>query len=305
MLYLITNYLFKEDSNENTNTKEFIYTIVAAVVTLIMISQKFVWEFMPKILLSIQFPWRLFALCSIFAAMLCALLLVKLKNKKLTFYCLTILVAMLFVGNQPNTEKRLIEYRNSTTETSDNWHYTVDETLYQHPFAIGACAEYCPQIYYYGWGTKTSIYTKSLFSKVNASLFWESERGLAPYAIDPVVLDGDATINVTYKKAPNYEMLITSNTDSLVQVPLLYYPGYEITIIDNRTQEEVKMDAIEIDGLVSFTVHEGSYTVKTDFVGSTTRKVSKVLFVISIIGISGFIGYGIYENKKRKKNIEN
>ena len=300
MLYLITNYLYKDDDKENNNTKEFNFVIVAIVITLIMISQKFIWKYIPKLLLSIQFPWRLFSLCQIFAAMLCALLFVKVKNKKLAFYCLTILVAMLFVGNQPNTEKRLIDYRNTTNQTYDNWHYTVDDSLYQHAFAIGACAEYCPQMYYYGYGTKTSIYPKSLFYQVNYSLFYDEYRGKAPYAIDPVVLEGDAQINVTYKKAPNYEILITANTDSLVQVPLIYYPGYEITIINNNTQEEIKMDAIEIDGLISFTVHEGSYTVKTDFVGSTTRKVSKVIFVISIIGISGFIGYGIYENKKRR-----
>ena len=60
-------------------------------------------------------------------------------------------------------------------------------------------------------------------------------------------------------------------------MPLMYYPGYKITLENVETGEKIKLKGENIDGLISFTVNEGTYTVTTDYCGTPLRKASIVL----------------------------
>ena len=79
-------------------------------------------------------------------------------------------------------------------------------------------------------------------------------------------------------------MYITLEEDSIIQLPLIYYPGYEITVKDENFNE-YKIDVKDIDSLISFNLKAGSYVVSTNYVGTPLRQVTIIYRTIAIYSI--------------------
>ena len=121
-----------------------------------------------------------------------------------------------------------------------------------------------------------------------------------PYSLSPAFLEGDVIINsrINYNK-----MNVTINTSSLIQMPLIYYPGYKIYAYKNG--EKIELDAIDVDGLLSFNIDSGDYDIEILYEGTTIRKLSNIYFKISYHGIFilGLYGILIENERRRKKGI--
>ena len=87
-------------------------------------------------------------------------------------------------------------------------------------------------------------------------------------------------------------------------MPLIYYPGYKVTVIDNATGEKEVIKPEMVEGFVGFSLEKGNYTVSTDFVGSTLRQISVAYTIISVTATVGLLAYAIYFENKRKKEDE-
>ena len=124
-----------------------------------------------------------------------------------------------------------------------------------------------------------STYKNSLRPLIDRELF--SQLGKNDHALNPVVLEGKAKIEVISKKAPVYEMDIYVEEDTIIQVPLLYYPGYILKGEDSNG-EKVKIETFHVDGLVSFKLEKGSYSLETNFVGSKTRQIGYAYLYVSL-----------------------
>lgn len=96
------------------------YTIVA-IVTLILMTPLFSWEFVPKILLMIQFPWRLESFFLLSISILAPIMVLFFKEKDQKKVSVIILIALLI-----STIPFLIQLRNRIYPLSS---YTVDDGL--------------------------------------------------------------------------------------------------------------------------------------------------------------------------------
>ena len=84
-----------------------------------------------------------------------------------------------------------------------------------------------------------------------------------------------------------------------------FLSGYKITLENTDTGEKIKLKGENIDGLVSFEIPQGSYTVKTKFEGTTLRKISVVLTIVSTIVVAFAIVYEtvLAKNKQFLKRL--
>lgn len=136
-----------------------------------------------------------------------------------------------------------------------------------------------------------SSYENSLCYQIREDLL-NSFSGKEDYRYTPVFLTGNGEVSVSYAFAPSFEMEISANENGLIQMPLIYYPGYKIYLTNTDTNESIKIDGSDIDGLVSFEIKKGNYIVKTAYEGTNLRKASFIIFPLSL---SVVIGFGIYE----------
>ncbi len=296
-LYLAIRYSKEDQSAQNYHHSiDFWYYIVILVVVLLMITQDWVWDIMPAFLLKIQFPWRLWAFVSLYASILSVYIINSFKEKTAK-YAAAIVTGFIMVANQPLLEKRLIlEHTENPT-----FRYEINEGVYDKFMSIGANLEYYPK-YFHLYDNYKAKYSNSLFNNIYHEIWYSFNQN--PYSFNPVFLEGNGSIAVTYKKAPVYEMNITVEEDSLIQVPLLYYPGYEIVINGNKT-----IKAEEADGLVAFRLEEGEYSIKTNYTGTTLMNIAKGVRYLSYSGLFIFLVFGLnnkkkYSNDLFKKNLK-
>ena len=122
------------------------------------------------------------------------------------------------------------------------------------------------------------------------------------YLYNPVFLEGKGEIIDVEKFADNHTYEITVYSESaLIQMAIIYYPGYEITITDLTREQSYVLDGENVDGLVSFELITGSYVVETNYVGTDLRKASIIYTCLSVGTTSFLLIYGLYYEFKRRK----
>lgn len=290
-LYLAIRYIKEEQNPENYHhSVDFWYYIVILVVVLLMITQDWVWDIVPSFLLKIQFPWRLWAFVALYASILAVYIINSFKEKTAK-YAAAAVAGFIMVANQPLLEKRLIlQY----TE-NPSYRYEINEEVYDKFMSIGANLEYYPK-YFHLWDNYKAKYSNSLFNNIYHEIWYSFNQN--PYSFEPVFLEGNGSIDVINKKAPVYEMNIRVEEDALIQVPLLYYPGYDIVINGNKT---IKVE--EVDGLVAFRLEEGEYSIKTNYTGTTLMNIAKCTRYLSYSGLFIFLVFGLNNKKKYYKDL--
>lgn len=298
-------YLFLEKhqfSGEKISTNStFWYCISMLLVTFIMISQEFIWKILPDIFLNIQFPWRLWTFVQLFAALLIGILCTYYHPKFFLQKFFIIILGFLLVCNQPLLEKRLLYERQDNFETSTDWYVEINETFLDSGVALGFNKEYCPQVFFDA--NYESKYENSLYSFVKSRIRYDFYN-YEDYSLLPVVLEGNSQIEIISAYAPNYQMTIQANEKSLIQMPLLYYPGYQINIIDDENNL-TRIEGENVDGLLSFSLQEGTYQVNTKYVGTKTRKISYVYFSFSMIGVISLWVLILHDEKKKRQQMKN
>ena len=205
-------------------------------------------------------------------------------------------MGFLVVSSMPLLEKRI-----ALENFSNRWVVQEDENFLDKRTSIGHNQEYLPQIYRTGYKYQ-SEYNNSLYSSVYSFANSSSYVYISDYTFKPVFLEGSGIIDINKAYSPIYEMDIKVENDSLIQMPLFYYPGYEVTITNIENNESYTLKPIDIDGLIAFNLETGNYKVSTNYEGTTLRKASTCVFAISISITSLALLYGLFiENDKYKK----
>ena len=296
------NVLFENNSNILKNNM-FWYSLLMIGVLIFMMDKPEVWDKLPSFLLNIQFPWRLWALVQIFVSILVGVICQHLKAKKVGLALIAIFVGLLMVTNEPLLEKRL----NYEAKIEDQWHEEIDYSLLDSGVSLGFNKEYLPMVFFDR--SYRSQYDNSLYYQVSARIPYDTDR-YEDYCLKPVILKGAGKIVVNEAFSPKYDMDINAEkNDTLIQMPLIYYPGYKIVATNIETNEKIVLkgkDVLNVDGLIAFNLDIGKYKVCTEYIGTPLRKFSIAWFAISLTGTLGLLSYAIYiENKRRKKEHEN
>ena len=303
----MTIYSFKNIFNEISDSKKriyksinFWYSCFMLVLVIYMIARHDIWYVLPKTFLNIQFPWRLWAFVPVYLSMLAAEVSNGIKNQKIYSSILVLVSTLFIVFNMSYIEKR-IAYERNTENNPNLWTYEISDQYFTETSSIGACLEYLPQIYYYNHDY-TPTYKNSLFYRVKNEI--TRTMNMHPYAITPAVLNGRAEIEVAEAKAPKYVMYISVTEEALIQMPLFYYEGYEITVIDSSNNES-KIEIKDVDSLISFSLSEGTYIVKTNYVGTPLRNLTIKFRTVAIYSLFIFIGldtlYNNYIDRKKRR----
>jgi len=205
----------------------------------------------------------------------------------------TIIVVALFIAvNQVTLEKRTYFERND-----GGWYYSVDYSFIEDRRSQGHNREYAPQIL--SDKSYVSKYENSLHKKLCRIVNYSYAK-YGSYYFKPVFLEGEGKITVNEAFSPRYDMTISTKEDALIQMPLVYYPGYKITIENLKTGEITRVKGENIDGLIAFEMPSGGeYSVRTDFVGSTLRQVSIALTSVCSVAVVGLLVNECFiQNKK-------
>ncbi len=274
----------------------FYFTGITIILAISVMASADFWYFLaPGFLRKIQFAWRIWSLVQLCLAIL-AVLLLKHVRKKHFVTILAVIISLFVVLNQSLLEKRLA-YESNTKWVPD----ISSEELFYRTDTIGACKEYCPKSLT-SWLYEPK-YENSLCYKIRRDLTSYFE-GKEPYRYSPVILTGSGNISTNYSSAPVYEMDISINNDALVQLPLIYYPGYKIYAEEQKTGNTLTLDGVDTDGLVSFNIPKGEYSVKTEYEGTLLRRASFVLSPVCLSIVAGAFVFEIIRKHKAKGKLE-
>lgn len=178
----------------NKNFRKFMIALsVFAILGIILNSWKAIWLYVPSILLSIQFPWRLATFVGFGFAIVAAYALDSYLNifkTKFIPIALTILIVFLgyFVINNNQTTKFITTLEPLNVSTT------------------GAVREHFP----------TKIYK-------NKDEFWEKEYKIS-------VIEGQADVKILDDDSPYMKFKAQNIEDKvIIELPRIYYLGYEIT----------------------------------------------------------------------------
>ncbi len=262
----------------------FWFSIGVIIVAFIFMELGQIWLYMPKLLRNIQFPWRLWSLVQISASILVGIIANYLGTKRISYIIFASVVGFLMVSNQALVEKRL------AYNEGKRWEAGISEEMYETHSSIGFNSEYCPQVFFDK--DYKSDYENSLYYKIKKVIPYDFDYDKY-YFYQPVILDGNGNITVNQEFSPTYEMEIEANEQIIVQMPLIYYPGYKINIENAETNKKTEQNCENIDGLVAFTLNKGSYRVSTEYEGTSLRKISVAFTIISSLAVISAISYEI------------
>ena len=303
-LYFFISFLVVKlpDSSEKYvplyKSVDLYFLIIALIITLALIFVPWAWKLVPPIMYKGQFPWRMYSMLSFLVAMLVSLIFSRLKTNKIALAIVSVIACGLMTVTMGTLEKRVIFEHNPTAIIVQDGEEFAKEIKYS-----GAQNEMIPQVFYDN--AYTSEYTNTLYFTVRNRVWSQKDYiyDLESY-IKPSVLEGSGDIEIYEYNTPNnkFHVNITSET-ALVQFPQFYYDTYELKQ-DGKTISKVQ----NVDGLISFTLKQGTYDVALSFKPSKAYQVTIPLFYIGTFllvsgGVFGLIYRKKLMNQKPKEEI--
>lgn len=256
--------------------------LIIAVVSLFMTTKYFPWIIMPDILSTLQFSWRMLAFAEFAMAIISAFNLytlieiISLKQKEYVkgILLLSSLVLIICTMQKINYNYKYDADKNFTDEEYEQYIQSRETLNYK---AINR--EYMP--------------TKAL---QNEQYFKKRDHNVN-------VLSGKVEIKNENKENLSFTFAIeTAEEGSILELPYLYYPGYEAILRESNT--ETKLEVFESEyGFIAIKLPSNleNVEISVEYKGTILEKIS---YIISIIAIVTFIGYIAYNKKSTKdKNI--
>ena len=307
ILYFVINYVrsIQETAKDQEEVHKPLYKEVdfwfllgILLLTFALITQGWIWRIMPEPLLMIQFPWRLWAYMQFFLSWMIGWLVYRFKDKKIVSSVAVVALGFCLVTNQALPEKRL-NYEKIAAGESTAEIYHGDEQFLEYNSSIGWNKEYAPQVFFQD--DYVSDYEDTLYYSIRLAL---KTNFVEEYPYDPVALTGNTLIDVELRETPNYELSLAVTEASLIQMPLIYYPGYQVEVI-NEEGEKSKKEVLNIDGLIAFNVDIGDSLVGVSYPGTGLAITGYVFFSLSVLGTIGLTSYYVFVIGKKKKKDAN
>lgn len=247
-LAIITIKKRKEIINDEALEKKFYKMLwIFATLALIMMSA-FPWEIMPKFLLMIQFAWRIETMLIFALSILAGLALRNLNTKKLKAICLVIIIAFnIITVSYSYMPEMYIDYDINNIDMSY--------------FGMGWEREYLP--------VRTTKNLDYFYTRGN----------------DVIVREGSADIEKINDNTPDLEFKVTNNSDSvIVELPRIYYLGYNITFIKENNETENLQFNINENGFINTEIM-GNGTVEVSYTGTVAEKIANKITIATLIAI--------------------
>lgn len=266
---------------ENKDKSNYLSFLLIAIISLFMATRYLPWRIMPDFISTMQFAWRMLMFFEFACAILCGYNLYTLintlnkNNSRNIQKVLVIFTSILIVVtmSKVNYNYRYEEFKKDNDNDYEKWIQSQEKIS---PYKINR--EYLPQK-----------------SDNNINKYIETRD----YNIH--VISGKTTILEQNKNKLNFKAKLTDvEKETKLELPFINYPGYKIELENDNYKKVIKYEESEY-GFIKITIPEDmeNVNVKVQYIGTTLEKTS---YIISIIGVIGFIIYLL--NKKRKNKIE-
>lgn len=259
VILLVMPFMYKKIKENNKDCKLWIYFILL-FISIFMMLYKGIWNQL-EVLDVIQFPWRILLYSVFFMSIISGYVLKELldeKNKYLVFM-FVVSYSLLFVfmiGNKVQVAKTInTEFDFSKQTISENDDYGT------YSFSIGYGHEYLPN------ATTTEVIK-------------EKKNNIDVISGDCLIENKSFEKNILKFDVDNY------NEETEIELPLVYYHGYEIEVENIDTGKiESKLDyQMSEKGYIKVKINKlGKTRIKAKYKGTTLYRILDVIAIITAI----------------------
>ncbi len=285
----------KREVKETLSSPSFYWCLALLGFSFLLIYVGGIWKIMPSLFYKTQFAWRLWGMILFLIALLLSFLVKPIAKKRWAQGGLAIVMGLSFLSCMGIVDKRfcLQSGRSGASEPSISLAMSTRKQGVQN--------EYVPRVF--ADSSYVSEYPNSLYQEIRAELYTRSyisyQWGMEEY-LTPAFLKGLGKMEITSLNSPEatFDLCVSTDT-SLIQLPQFYYEGYRLYL---EGDSSYYADGIDVDGLVSFEVKEGTYKAELKWVGLLSYRVGVRLFFLGLAGCAAmyFVPVGISLYKKAK-----
>lgn len=252
ILAAITIINYKNPKKDSISNKIFVGTIILTLISVIMTLKIINWNYMPKLLWNIQFPWRMCTFISFGFSVIAGISMFSFENKEIQKILLIIICVILL------TDVSRITHLNSIDKSEV---IQIKDVSSLENKACGARREYLP-----------------LKAKENIN-YLKSRNN------DVLIKKGKIeTIEILENKTPHLKFNVNINSTDKVtlEIPRLYYLGYSIKLqSENMNVESIKYYENE-NGFIEFEINK-SGTITVCYSGTFLYNIARIISIVSII----------------------
>lgn len=282
-------FLFVRKSIEDGTELRFVTSLYIISLLAIFVSLPIInWQYMPEILLKVQFPWRFLMIAALGLSVaggytVFALVRGLAKEKQAAVMVIASVMAVYFVM--------------PTILPNPNKHLDSVEEVAEDPVTLGWQAEYLPMQLLCSPDNEEDL-KQGYACGIHRSRELLAERGDAV----EVMREGADILDVK-RDGLNFEIEVKNGDETAeLELPVVWYPGYKARL----NGEDLEVTASEQYGLTLVKVPAGAEGVVTVWYG--VSKATKLGVIISAVtaglGVIWVIISGIYDLVMRKKKRE-
>ena len=243
-----------------------LFTIIAAF----MCTKYFPWKYMPNFLCKLQYPWRMMGYFNFFTAFICGIniyiLISLIKNRELKYVLVIITIILLIIY----TLSILSQFKSDDMEKDTKYEEFV---LKRNISYMNVNRDYLPI-------KALSVLDTYLEKRENKTY----------------ILNGNANIVSEEKENLVLNLEISdANEGTVLEFPYIYYPGYEVKLIEKDNEIKIKTFESE-NGFVAMQLPKNIEKCKIEVKFEPTI-ITKVSYIGSAIAIIAFVIYIHSENK--------
>lgn len=263
---LFTPFVYKKIDKKYR--KNYLLTLIVGLLAIFAATPAFPYDMLPKQVAIIQFPWRFLMIATFTLTIISTIniykVFEKIKVQDVMIFTILILayIQPLIFANTFNPDITEDKYAGQSSITDPKEHASTCE----------AQLEYLPHKAY-----ENIEYIKNRNQNV-------------------LVIDGDIQISEQNKNGSNMIIKYTnSDKKASIELPFIYYPGYKITINNE------KIDYYESDkGFIQIDISENtSGEIGVSYTGTL---LAKATWIISLVSLIGFVVYNIILGIKYKRD---
>ncbi len=221
----------------------------------------FIWEAFP-IMAFIQFPWRFLAVSIFIVSIAGGVVAPYLRNRLSIVYFIIILAAVVSTYSYFKPEKYV-----------DDSFFDKFLNVEKMRQGIDLTKDYLP------------IWVKTVD---------------APPLNYPESQDGKTAVSKFEKKGVKAFSQINVLTDSTVEVPITYFPNWEI----KANNEKIKLEQPLERGLVRFKLAKGNYNVSFELKDTPVRMIGNTISLFSLLGLTLLLTFKKYKQSLRTKVLK-
>lgn len=265
---LFTPFVLKKIDKKNR--KNYLLTLMVGILAIFAVTPLFPYSIMPKQLAIIQYPWR-FLLIATFTLSIIATINISKIFEKIRLQEVMIFAIIILTYISP-----LIFANNFDPGINEEKYTGEDKIELPNHYSIGTAGlEYLP-------------------SKAYEDIDYIQNRNQ-----EVLVIDGNIQVIEQNKDGSKMNIKFKNeNEKSSIELPYIYYPGYEIKINNEKVNYyESEKGFIELD-IPENT--NGDITVRY-----TGTRLARITWVVSLISLIVFIIYNIILYKKQRAKHKN